>query len=105
MSGIALTKDSFDQTVMQSGKPVLVDFWAAWCGPCKMMEPVLSELAHEMEDVVFTNVNVDDHPDLAQRYNILSIPTFLIFKGGQVVDQFSGSMSKQAMKDRISKHM
>lgn len=100
-----LSADNFDSTVLQSDTPVLVDFWAPWCGPCKVMSPIVEELAGEMEGVTVAKVNVDENPELAQQFNILSIPTFLVFKGGQVVEQFSGSMSKEALKERLGKHL
>ncbi len=105
MSEIVLTKDSFDAAVLQSKKPVFIDFWAPWCGPCRIMEPIIEELASEMKDIVVAKVNVDDEPELAQQYNILSIPTFMVFKGGQVADQFSGTMNKQALRSRLERHL
>ncbi|MFH1632021.1 MAG: thioredoxin [bacterium] len=99
-----LTSDNFDAAVLQAESIVLVDFWAPWCGPCKAMAPIVDELAGEMSDVAIAKVNVDDSPQLAQQFNILSIPTFLIFKSGQVVEQFSGSMSKEMLKEKIEKH-
>jgi len=101
---LELTSSNFDASVLASSDLVLVDFWAPWCGPCKLMAPVMEELAGEMTEVVFAKVNVDDHSDIAQRYNILSIPTFLVFRGGQVADQFSGSMTKEALRAKIEKH-
>jgi thioredoxin 1 len=105
MSAQHFTEENFDQLVLQESKPVLVDFWAPWCGPCQMMSPVIDELAGEMEDAVVGKINVDENPSLAQRHNILSIPTFLIYKGGQVVDQFSGAMKKDDLKERLAKHV
>lgn len=100
-----LTLENFDATVLQADRLVVVDFWAPWCGPCKVMSPIVDELASEMEQVIVGKVNVDEVPDLARQYNILSIPTFLIFKGGQVVEQFSGSMPKDMLRDKIAKHL
>jgi len=99
-----ITSDNFDSTVLQAEGVVVIDFWAPWCGPCKVMSPIVDELAAEMEGVTVAKVNVDEEQQLAQQFNILSIPTFLVFKSGQVVEQFSGSMSKDALKERIEKH-
>lgn len=96
-----LTSANFDATVLQSSLPVFIDFWAPWCGPCRTMSPIVEELGSEMHDLVVAKVNVDEAPDLAQRYNILSIPTYIIFKGGNVVEQFSGSTTKEALRERI----
>lgn len=105
MSEHTFTSENFDAVVLGADKPVFVDFWAPWCGPCKVMSPIVEELAQEMERVVMGKVNVDDHSDVAQKYNILSIPTFIIFKGGQVVEQFSGSMTKEALRAKIERYI
>ena len=105
MSELTFTSENFDASVLQANKPVLVDFWAPWCGPCKVMSPLVEELAEEMEEVIIGKVNVDDHSDIAQKFNILSIPTFIIFKGGQVAEQFSGSMSKEQLRAKIQSHI
>ena len=101
---LELTQANFDENVTQADGLVLVDFWAPWCGPCKMMAPIVDEVAEEMSDVTIAKVNVDEASDVAMQYNVLSIPTFVIFKGGQVVDQFAGAMGKDALKERIEKH-
>lgn len=82
---------------------VLVDFYADWCGPCKMVSPIIEELSQEMKDVSFVKVNVDNDSDLAGQYNVSSIPTFIIFKDGQPVSQFVGAMGKEGFVEQLSK--
>jgi len=94
---------SFKKEVVESEGVILVDFYAEWCGPCKMTSPIIDELSNEMPDVKFVKINVDENQDLASEYSVFSIPTFLIFKGGKVVDQFVGAQSKDNFKQHIKK--
>ena len=96
---ITLTKENFDKEVLQSAQPILVDFWAEWCGPCKMLSPILDGLAQEFDGRIrIGKVNIDDHQELAAQYGIHSIPTLLLFKQGQVADQIVGARSKKDLK-------
>ena len=94
MSAIQVNKDNFQEVVLNSDKPVLVDFWASWCGPCRMVAPVLEEIANERSDVKVCKINVDEEPELAGRYNVMSIPTLLVVKEGQVFNQAVGARPK-----------
>ena len=101
MSAITLTKDNFEVEVLQSDKPVLVDFWAEWCGPCRMLAPTVHEIADERTDIKVGKIDVDKEPELAQQFGIMSIPTLIVFKEGKAVAQSSGVRPKQAILDII----
>ena len=101
MAIIDLTKENFQAEVTKSDKPVLVDFWAVWCGPCQMMAPILHELETEMPDVQIGKVNVDEQMDLARQFRVVSIPTLIIFKNGQEVQRMLGVTSKEELKDAL----
>lgn len=93
---ITLTSNNFDSEVLKSSKPVLVDFWASWCGPCKMLAPMIEEIANEYSDIIKVGkVNVDDQRELAQKYDILSIPTVLLFKDGKITNKSIGFVPKE----------
>lgn len=100
------TNENFKSEVLDSGIPVLVDFWAAWCGPCKMLAPTIDQLAKEFEGKAKVGkVNVDDNQQLAAQFGIMSIPTIIIFKGGKVVEQFIGVQPKGVYVDALNKHL
>ncbi len=99
---ITLTQENFAKEVLQSPTPVVVDFWAEWCGPCKMLAPILNELAEEYNGRVrIGKVNIDEHQELATQYGIQSIPTLLLFRQGQVTDQMVGLRSKRELKTKL----
>ncbi len=105
MSDIILTDQNFEKQVLKSDTPVLVDFWAEWCQPCKIVDPVIHELAEEyVGKLKVGKLNVDDFSATAQQYGIMSIPSLLIFKGGQVVEQFTGVQTKDKLKSALGKH-
>ncbi|MFH5833337.1 thioredoxin TrxA [Halalkalibaculum sp. DA3122] len=99
---VKFTDDSFQEDVLESEKPVLVDFWAEWCGPCKMVGPVVDEMAGEYEGKAkIGKVNVDENPEISTKYGIRSIPSLLIFKDGEVVDQIVGAVPKSQLKKQL----
>jgi len=101
---IVFTDQNFDQEVTKSEKPVLVDFWAPWCGPCQMMGPIIEELAKEIGNKAKVGkLNVDENPVTAQNFAVMSIPTVMIFKGGKMVKQLVGVQSKDSLKEELEK--
>ena len=106
MKPVELTEETFEQEVLKATMPVLVDFWAVWCGPCKMIAPIVEELAVEYEGKLkIGKVDVDNHQQIAMQYGIRSIPTLLMFKGGKVVEQIIGAAPKKMLVEKLSKHL
>lgn len=101
MSVINLTAENFNEEVLNSKEPVLVDFWATWCGPCQAMGPIVEELAQELTDVKVGKVNIDEQMALAREYKVLSIPTFLVFKDGKVAERTLGLQEKSELEELI----
>ena len=108
MAGVVkeINEAQFDQEVLKSDLPVLVDFWAPWCGPCKMLGPVLEEVAAAKEgSLKIVKVNVDENQELAQKYEVMGIPAMFLIKDGKVIDNYTGAMNKQALTDKLDQHL
>ena len=97
MSAININQSNFQNEVMNSDKPVLLDFWAPWCGPCRMVVPIVEEIARERSDIKVGKINVDENPELAGQFGVMSIPTLVVMKNGKIVNQSTGAKPKSAI--------
>ncbi len=102
MAVVKLTTQNFEQEVLKADKPVLVDFYADWCGPCQMMGPVVEEIAGEVSDAKVCKINIDEQMEIAQRYGVMTIPTFAVFKNGEIVKKEIGALPKGVLKDMLA---
>ena len=101
MSAIQVSKENFQEIVLNAEKKVLLDFWAPWCGPCRMVLPVVEEIAEERDDIVVGKVNVDEQPELANKYGVMTIPTLIVFKNGQEQQRSVGAKNKKAILSMV----
>ncbi len=101
MSAININKNNFQTEVMQSDKPVLLDFWAPWCAPCRMVVPIIEEIADERNDIKVGKINVDEQPELAAQFSVMSIPTLVVIKDGKTVNRATGAMPKNAILELL----
>lgn len=95
MAVVTITKENFENEVLKSDKPVLLDFWATWCGPCRMVSPIVDEIANERDDIKVGKINVDEQGELSMQFRIVSIPTLIVMKNGEVVNKAVGAMTKE----------
>ena len=102
MSVITITKSNFQEEVIKADKPVLLDFWASWCGPCRMVSPIIDEIAAARSDVRVGKINVDEQPELARQFGIMSIPTLVVMKNGQIVNQAVGARPRSAIESMLN---
>ena len=102
MALITLTKDNFEQEVLQAKQPVVVDFWASWCGPCRMLSPIVDQLAEELTEIKVGKINVDEQPELAEQFRVMTIPTLLVFKNGEKVLSSVGVKPKQQIIEMLN---
>ena len=101
MSALHITRENFESEILNSDKPVLLDFWASWCGPCRMVLPIIEQIAGERDDIKVAKINVDEEPELARQYGIMTIPTLMVIKDGQIVKQSAGAKSKAQILDML----
>jgi thioredoxin 1 len=101
MPAMNINKNNFQNEVMNADKPVLLDFWASWCAPCRMVVPIIEEIANEREDIKVGKINVDEQPELASKFGIMSIPTLVVMKNGKIVQQVSGARPKDAILEML----
>ena len=101
MSAIQVTKENFQEIVVNADRKVLLDFWAPWCGPCRMVLPIVEEIAGERDDIVVGKVNVDEQPELAERYGVMTIPTLIVFENGEELQRSVGAKNKRAILNMV----
>lgn len=101
MSALIITQDNFEKEVLQSNRPVLLDFWAEWCGPCRMVSPIVEEIADEHPEIKVGKVNVDEQQELAAKFGVMSIPSLFVLKNGEIVNQAIGARPKQQILDML----